>query len=110
MQYVPVGDLNHSTFVDKANSKFRLHINETQTMELVLNEVGELHTTRWQEYFSIVFLAPDSPILPQRIYKMEHDQIGIFELFLTPIAKDEDGVRYEAVFNHVIKKRQSQTQ
>lgn len=48
--------------------------------------------------FSLVFLAPPGPVLPQRIYGLEHDDLGSFELFLVPIGADRQGVRYEAVF------------
>ena len=37
--------------------------------------------------------------LPQRTYRMEHAEIGTFEIFLVPIGPDEKGLRYEAVFN-----------
>jgi hypothetical protein len=48
--------------------------------------------------FAIVFLGPPSPILPQRIYRFEHDGIGAIEIFIVPIGRDDDGVRYEAIF------------
>jgi hypothetical protein len=37
--------------------------------------------------------SPDPP-LPQRIYRVEHAELGAIEIFLVPIAAD----RYEAVF------------
>ena len=48
--------------------------------------------------FSIVFRGPATPILPQRIYRLDHPGIGPFEIFLVPIGPDEAGMRYEAVF------------
>jgi len=38
------------------------------------------------------------PILPQRIYRVEHDAIGVCEIFLVPLTPDADGARYQAVF------------
>ncbi|MGA6982749.1 MAG: hypothetical protein WBZ11_14440 [Candidatus Sulfotelmatobacter sp.] len=32
---------------------------------------------------------------------MKHDSIGDFELFLVPIARDDSGTHYEAVFNRL---------
>jgi hypothetical protein len=49
--------------------------------------------------FSIVFLGPLEPVLPQRIYRFEHEALGTFELFIVPIGPDESGMRYEAVFS-----------
>jgi hypothetical protein len=51
--------------------------------------------------FSLVFLAPHgAAVLPQQIYRVEHDAIGAFELFLVPIGPDPAtrAMRYEAVF------------
>jgi len=39
-----------------------------------------------------------TPLLPQRIYPMEHAHLGVFELFLVPIGPDQHGMGYEAVF------------
>lgn len=44
--------------------------------------------------FSLVFRGGPSPPLPQRIYRVEHAELGAIEIFLVPIAAD----RYEAVF------------
>jgi hypothetical protein len=44
--------------------------------------------------FSLVFQGGPNPPLPQRIYRVEHDELGALEIFLVPIAAD----RYEAVF------------
>ena len=49
--------------------------------------------------FSIVFRGPGDVVLPQSIYRMEHAEIGAFDIFLVPIGPDEAGMRYEAVFN-----------
>jgi hypothetical protein len=44
--------------------------------------------------FSLVFAGGPSPPLPQRIYRVEHEDLGVLEIFLVPIAD----ARYEAVF------------
>ncbi len=48
--------------------------------------------------FSIVFRGPGGVVLPQRTYRIEHDAIGAFDLFLVPIGPDGAGMRYEAIF------------
>ena len=45
-----------------------------------------------------LFRGPMTPLLPQRIYPLEHAQLGVFELFLVPIGPDQHGMCYEAVF------------
>jgi hypothetical protein len=51
-----------------------------------------------REQFSLVFREPSGVVLPQMIYRVEHDELGAFELFLVPIGPDAEGMRYEAVF------------
>jgi hypothetical protein len=48
--------------------------------------------------FSIVFVGPLEPVLPQQTYRFAHDGLGSFELFIVPIGPDEDGMQYQAVF------------
>jgi hypothetical protein len=44
--------------------------------------------------FSLVFRGGPNPPLPQRIYRVEHEQLGALEIFLVPIGADS----YQAVF------------
>ncbi|HKE12143.1 MAG TPA: hypothetical protein VKE73_11280 [Myxococcota bacterium] len=48
--------------------------------------------------FSLEFLGPPGPLLPQRIYRLEHPGLGSLEIFLVPLGREDRGVRYEAVF------------
>ena len=92
----------HATFLENLNSKFRLLNEGGESIELELIEVSELKKARRQEMFSIVFRCRTDRVLPQRIYRLEHENMGQFDLFLVPIRKDAEGVYYEAVFNRVL--------
>jgi hypothetical protein len=48
--------------------------------------------------FSLVFLGPGEPMLPQAIHVLRHAGLGVLEIFLVPIERGDDGVRYEAIF------------
>jgi hypothetical protein len=48
--------------------------------------------------FSLVFRGPLQPVMPQRTYRIEHADLGELDIFLVPIGRDPQGVRYEAVF------------
>lgn len=48
--------------------------------------------------FSLVFRGPADPVLRQGTYAVTHDALGEQELFLVPLGRDADGVRYEAAF------------
>jgi hypothetical protein len=48
--------------------------------------------------FSLLFRGPSDPVLPQHIYKLEHNTLGVLEIFLVPVGTDETGTTYQAVF------------
>lgn len=52
------------------------------------------------ERFSAFFDGAADLLLPQRTYQLRHEQMGEFDIFLTPIGADTSHVRYEAVFNY----------
>lgn|SRR5574341_482670 len=93
--------LEHGAFFENLNSKFRLQVEASDWLDLELVEVSELKQTERQEIFSIVFRCRSKVVLPQRIYRLEHDSMGGFDLFLVPIRKDDESVYYEAVFNRL---------
>jgi hypothetical protein len=51
------------------------------------------------EPFSLVFLGPLAPVLPQRTWNLEHPALGTLEVFLVPLGPKDGRMRYEAVFN-----------
>src|SRR5262245_8544433 len=48
--------------------------------------------------FTIFFRGPAAFVLPQRIYRIEHDEIGSYDIFLVPVGPDGTGMLYEAFF------------
>lgn len=48
--------------------------------------------------FGLVFRGPAEPILPQRIYRLAHPEVGTHDIFLVPIGGKPEGVEYEAIF------------
>lgn len=93
------------TFVARVGETFRVSL-EGGVHELVLVAVerpGEDATEAarragLREPFSILFRGPGDALLPQRIYRLEHEELGALELFLVPIGPDGTGLLYEAVF------------
>jgi hypothetical protein len=53
--------------------------------------------------FGILFSIPEGRRPTQGTYKLDHEQLGSFELFLVPVT-DNGNVAYEAVFNRLKKK------
>jgi hypothetical protein len=93
--------LTATHFQPHVGSRFRLCADDVLDVELFeVDEVGGRAGApeAARAPFSIVFLGPREPVLPQRIYRLEHEQLGTLDLFLVPIGRDDAGVRYEAVF------------
>ncbi len=90
-----------ATFEPHLGGRFRLEAEPGSPIDVVLTEatvLGASAPARGRPPFSIVFRGPPDEVLPQRIYRLEHPAIGAFELFLVPIERDQEGVRYEAIF------------
>ena len=91
-------DLETLTVADFAalrGNRFRIAADDTTPFDAELVEVREIaREPGGRAPFSLVFQGGPSPPLPQRIYRVEHEELGAIEIFLVPIAAD----RYEAVF------------
>ncbi len=96
-------NLTRDAFAENLNTSFQLQHQEMGLIELQLTDVSELKTTPHQQMYSIIMRGPLGTPLEQGLYKMEHAQIGAFDLFLVPVAKEADGFRYQAVFNQLVK-------
>ena len=94
--------LDLQTFARAANQEFDLAIGEG-TMTLTLVEAAPLPVHPYpgmlRAPFSLVFRSTKGVILPQRLYRVEHADIGAVDLFLVPVGRDVAGVLYQAVFN-----------
>ncbi len=65
---------------------------------LRLNSAEQLvDTGREGGEFRLEFLGPAEPLLEQAIYRFERDGAA-HEIFIVPIARDAEGIRYEAIF------------
>jgi hypothetical protein len=72
---------------------------EGKRVEARLTEASRLGTQNGPRVpFSLVFVGPGRFVLPQQIYRVEHDKLGEMEIFLVPLGPEGEGMRYEAVF------------
>jgi hypothetical protein len=101
--------LTKGMFRDNLNTRFRLTADGAEPYGLELMELVEFQTPPKQEQFSLRFRGDRSQVFPQQLYAMKHEEMGEFELFLVPVARDDSGTIYEAVFNRFIDE-QSQEQ
>lgn len=101
--------LTMDDFASHKDSTFRITLAPDAELELnlVLYEVQALADLRRQvagdavpgsPAFSLLFHGPQTPILPQRIYPLDHPELGRLEIFVVPLGPDAKGMRYQAIF------------
>ena len=93
--------LTHEEFTQHVNTKFKVQVDENNSVDLELTEISELKLYPRQEEFTIVFRGPSDAFLDQGVRYFKHDRMGEFEIFIVPIKQDADGYYYEAVFNRI---------
>jgi len=94
-------NLTRDAFAEQLNTKFNVYFTPEKTSAAELIDVSELKKHSRQEVFSLLFLAPLDLPIEQRIYRMQHDVLGDLELFLAPVERTADGIKYESVFNRL---------
>jgi hypothetical protein len=91
--------LTLATFEPRVGEAFTLHADDEEKLALTLREATMLgERPGGRDAFSVVFVGPSEPVLPQAIYRLRHDELGALEIFIVPIAQDAEGTSYEAVF------------
>ncbi len=97
---------NFSQYIDQT---FSIVFDDHEPIPLLLKEV---HMTKLSpidvrnQYspeerrppFSLILRGPAAILLPQRLYRFEHGEMGQFDIFIVPVGANADGVTYEAVF------------
>ena len=96
--------LTVEVFAGQIGKTFRLVLEDGPVLDLVLVEARSLslksgNSGPRRDPFSLLFLGPKTPVLPQRIYPLESEAFGRLDIFLVPIGADASGVKYEAIFN-----------
>lgn len=80
------------------NESFSINVNDVD--KLTLTEVDSKPRVRdeGRQPFALIFSCAGDTVLPQCIYRLEHESTGPLDIFLVPVAQEKDHVLYEAVF------------
>ena len=95
-------NIKREMFAECLNTKFRVELESADAVELELVQFNESIVTPSQEQFALLFHGPQNPFLPQGIYRLKHERLGEFEIFLVPVGRTQNGFQYEAVFNRLL--------
>ena len=90
------------TFTPRVGQLFRFAADDLAPFDARLSAVTPLRAdttpNERRTPFSLLFHgALDAPV-QQRIFRVEHEHMEPFDLFLVPIGPDAAGMRYEAIF------------
>jgi len=102
----PLNHLTKAAYEANLKTVFRIPLGASKAMGLTLIEVTNMgpvpdKTVAGHECFALKFSGPRGRPLPQGTYRMEHDALGKFELFIAPGGKDKKGLYYQAVINRL---------
>ncbi|WP_076450566.1 DUF6916 family protein [Roseivivax lentus] len=90
--------LSLQDFTDLVDDTFTVSFGET-TLEARLVEAKAMGTgLREGGAFSLLWQGPAEPALVQATYEVAHAATGPLDIFLVPVARNDDGYCYEAVF------------
>lgn len=95
--------LSKDDFDPHVGERFEVELSADETLALELVSTHPLSSDTVADSqrapFSLVFRSPgEQRHAPQRIYTVQHPELGALEIFLVPIGPDQRGMRYEAVF------------
>jgi hypothetical protein len=94
-------DLNYEDFSGNLNTGFQVISEDGTAVDLKLVEVSDLKESPRQSRFSLIFSGPMHTMIGQGLYKMTHERMGEFELFIVPVGMNAEVLLYEAVFNRL---------
>jgi len=80
------------------HSRFRVVAGDLSLDFELVEVAGRKSATQERSPFSLLFKGPRDNLLPQQMYRIEHETLGPMELFIVPVREDQNGYYYEAVF------------
>ena len=100
--------LTEDNFSRQLYSKFQIYTSPLTSIDLQLIDVTHLDASFTKDTaarapkldsFSVLFRGPRKTALESRTYRITHDQMGTFDLFISPVNDNKKQRLYQAVFN-----------
>jgi hypothetical protein len=90
--------LTPADFEPHVGREFAIEANGTR-VNLKLAQIERLGAARREGgAFSLTFLSPPGPFLPQGIYAIEHPTLRRLEMFMVPLGPKEGANSYQVIF------------
>ena len=91
--------ISREDFEKTINTGYTAYFEEGVQTPLTLVEITGTRMRRDYENFSLIFRGPVNGPLKQSTLDVEHPELGMLVMSLVPVAHDESGMQYEALFN-----------
>jgi hypothetical protein len=91
-------------FLPYVDTDFRIYPSSTKTLKITLvavDDIGPVPDTTSGGRESFILKFRGNQLLRQNTYRIEHEALGRFDLFLVPAGKNKKGVYYQAVINRL---------
>jgi hypothetical protein len=93
--------LHHQDFAGLVNTRFSAKSGR-KAVALTLISARQIGSDSKGRSFSLKFTGKPDQTLTQRIYELQHDEIGAFDVFMVPNQTDVRGQHYEVLFNRTV--------
>jgi hypothetical protein len=94
---------SRDAFSAAVTTSFEVSAGDQHPVQFTLVECNTLLDSEMQETYSLLFRGPADHPPVQGIYALDNDKLGKLELFLVPIKRDDEGLYFEAIMNHLLK-------
>jgi len=102
MSATPSPDPEYALFARTVGHRFSVPSAAGSTVELELVALtGDPPRAGEPGSFSVFFLGPAADLLAQGTYELTHPTEGTRPVFIVPVAREGDSIRYEAVFTRL---------
>ena len=95
-------ELRLEHFSELQGRRFTVQLDDGAALQAELVEARALPAPPFEgrHPFTLLFKGPATPLLPQRIYRLQHEaEAEPIDIFLVPVSADAAAVCYEAVFS-----------
>jgi hypothetical protein len=93
---------SYEGFASHLNETFQVVVGEA-SVEMILVQATKGKPREWEglrkEPFALLFKCAKPVILPQKVYPFRNQGFGKMDIFIVPVARDKDGIVYQAIFN-----------
>ena len=95
-----LADLTLDAFRPRVGERFRIRSGPASAIDAELIDARAVGASRPDRRtpFALLFRTAQTAPLPQAIYRFEHDEMGMHDIFLVPVGPDAKGMVYEAIF------------